>query len=143
MTGRPEDTPTTGALVRPFLADPEAPPLAGPPVAQAPVRPFLLTAGRTAPADEYPVETQIVITRRGERAVETLTFEYRDIVAICTEPVAVAEIAAQLGLHLGVIRVLVADLQQQGMVTTHHPETAPADDVDVIQRVIHGLRHRG
>jgi Protein of unknown function (DUF742) len=143
MTGRPDDTPASGALIRPFLSDPGGLPVAELPVTEPPVRPFLLTAGRTAPADEYPVETQIVITPCGERARETLAFEYRDIVAMCTEPVAVAEIAALLGLHLGVVRVLVGDLQQQGMVTTYHPETAPADDVEVIERVIHGLRNHG
>jgi hypothetical protein len=89
-----------------------------------------------------PVETQVLATTRGETVAEALVFEYRDIVTLCAEPIAVAEIAAKLRLHLGVIRVLVTDLQQQGLVTTHSPQVAPDDDVDLIMRVINGLRQR-
>ena len=118
MTGAPEDPTPTGALIRPFL----------------------LTAGRTASAQDLPVETQVVVTPHGASATDSLTFEYRDIVNLCAEPVAVAEIAARLGLHLGVVRVLVGDLQLQGVVTVHQPETGAGDDFDMITRVIHGLR---
>jgi hypothetical protein len=85
---------------------------------------------------------QVVITPRGETAADALSFEYRDIVSLCAEPVAVAEIAARLSLHLGVIRVLIGDLQHQGMVTTFQPEVDPTDDVEMILRVINGLRQR-
>jgi Protein of unknown function (DUF742) len=109
---------------------------------QASVRPFLLTQGRTVGATEIAVETQVAATPLGETAVETLTFEYRDIVTLCLEPLAVAEIAARLGLHLGVVRVLVGDLHHQGMVATYEPEVALIDDVDTIERVINVLRAR-
>lgn len=146
------ERPLTGALIRPFL-DRDAGvthgrPVSGPGVRPRPgaggssdaVRPFLVTAGRTASAEDYPVETQVVITPRGESAADSLAFEYRDIVALCAEPVAVAEISARLSLHLGVIRVLVDDLQHQGMVTTYQPDVDSSDDVEMIQRVIHALR---
>jgi len=92
--------------------------------------------------ERWQVETQVVATAHGETVVETLTFEYRDIVTLCAEPVAVAEIAARLSLHLGVIRVLVTDLRQQGLVATYFPEVDPTDDVEIIIRVIDGLRER-
>jgi len=157
MKDRPEQTSPTGALIRPFL---DGGPGAGgkgagsgtgsgsggsgsapaPGTPNTSVRPFLLTAGRTASASDFPVETQVVVTSQGGTAAEALTFEYRDIVNLCVEPVAVAEIAARLSLHLGVIRVLVGDLQQQGIVTTYQPESDANDDVEMIMRVIHGLR---
>ena len=139
------ERPPTGALIRPFL-DRDAATAHGRPGpgsaggSSDAVRPFLVTAGRTASAEDYPVETQVVITPRGESAVDSLAFEYRDIVALCADPVAVAEISARLSLHLGVIRVLVDDLQHQGMVTTYQPDVDPSDDVEMIQRVIHALR---
>ena len=163
MKDRPEQTSPTGALIRPFLdggagaggqvnahrsgnanrsgsrtGEPGPAPAPGTP--NTSVRPFLVTAGRTASASDFPVETQVVVTSQGGTAAEALTFEYRDIVNLCVEPVAVAEIAARLRLHLGVIRVLVGDLQQQGIVTTYQPESDANDDVEMIMRVIHGLR---
>lgn len=141
----PSAAPAGARLIRPFLTGGQrsagADQAAGSPgVGQTSVRPFLVTSGRTAASGNIGVETQVMATVRGETAVETLTFEYRDIVALCAEPLAVAEIAARLSLHLGVTRVLVTDLQQQGLVTTHAPQVDPTDDVDIIMRVINALR---
>lgn len=133
-----------GALVRPFIGIGAAMAMnvANEPAAvpDAAVRPFLVTSGRTAGESEIPVEAQVVVTVEGRGAQQWLTFEYRDIVSLCTQPMAVAEIAAQLSLHLGVIRVLVSDLRQHGIVTTFAPESYL--DVDIIMRVINGLRRR-
>lgn len=147
---RPPDPPPSAApagarLIRPFLAGGQrsagTDQAAGSPdIGQTSVRPFLVTSGRTIASGNIGVETQVMATVRGETVVETLTFEYRDIVALCAEPLAVAEIAARLSLHLGVTRVLVTDLQQQGLVTTHAPQVDPTDDVDIIMRVINALR---
>jgi len=163
VSRRREPTPPGGALIRPFLTDPGAGPGPSPgpagdgrggPAPPPPpepsehperpdgVRPFLVTAGRTAPSTAYPVETQVMITEGGQEASRDLSFEYGDIVDLCTEPLAVAELAARLHLHLGVIRVLVDDLVQRGVVTTFPPRTAPGDDVTTIQRVIDALQRR-
>src|SRR6185295_14447113 len=88
---------------------------------EAGVRPFLVTSGRTVGAGDLPIEAQVVVTAVGRGARASLTFEYRDIVSLCDEPLALAEIAAKLSLHLGVIRVLIGDLRHQGMVTTFEP----------------------
>lgn len=129
------------SLVRPFVTI--GGPMTTPEPAVVPdatVRPFLVTSGRTAGEAELPLEAQVVVTPEGRGARQWLTFEYRDIVSLCDEPLAVAEIAARLSLHLGVTRVLVGDLQEHGIVTTYAPE---ADfDVDTIMRVINGLRLR-
>lgn len=104
------------------------------------VRPFLVTSGRTESETDIPMEAQVVVTPEGRGARQWLAFEYRDIVGLCDEPLAVAEIAARLRLHLGVARVLVGDLQERGIVTTYCPEADT--DVDTIMRVINGLRLR-
>jgi hypothetical protein len=147
MTNQPEgdDPAGSGSMIRPFLDREHTGGLDDAGVV-APggnrIRPFLVTAGRTTGAQEIALEAQVMITPRGETAVDTLSFEYRDIVCLCEQPLAVAEIAARLSLHLGVIRVLVGDLKHQGMVTTFEPEVDPTDDVDTILRVINGLRQR-
>jgi hypothetical protein len=143
MSDDTDDPPRGPALIRPFLTGGASTGSADGSASGGPsVRPFLVTSGRTAAAAGIGVETQVMTTERGEDVADTLTFEYRDIVTLCLEPVAVAEIAAQLRLHLGVARVLVTDLQQQGLVTTHAPHVDPTDDVDLIMRVINALRQR-
>jgi hypothetical protein len=52
---------------------------------------------------------------------------------------SVAEIGAHLGHHLGVIRVLVADLVAMGLLIIRRPEADPQQQVEIIERVIRGL----
>jgi len=141
-----------GALVRPFLsgaaadgsvAPGDAAP-ADPPVADsAGLRPFLLTAGRVAGQDSIAIETQVVTTELGRTEVGQLGFERRDIVSLCADPLSVAEIAAQLSLHLGVVRVLVGDLSADGHLSVYLPNADASTDVDTLLRVIRGLRAIG
>ena len=148
MTTDPREPPErpAGALVRPFLgagtgvdadpgdqADPPAP-------ERAALRPFLLTAGRVAGQDSIAIETQVVTTEQGRTAVDQLGFERRDIVSLCGNPLSVAEIAAQLSLHLAVVRVLVGDLSADGHLSVYLPNVDASTDVDTLLRVIRGLR---
>ncbi len=105
-------------------------------------RPFLVTAGRTRGAVSVALESQVVATELGRAAAERLTFEYRDIVALCVEPLAVVEVAARLRLHVGVAQVLIGDLTHQGLVATFEPDGDVSGDVATILRVIDGLRAR-
>jgi Protein of unknown function (DUF742) len=137
-----------GALVRPFLtrdAGPEpADPPADPPAPDGTtLRPFLLTAGRVAGQDSIAIETQVVTTELGRTAGDELGFERRDIVSLCGDPLSVAEIAAQLSLHLGVVRVLVGDLSADGHLSVYLPNAEASTDVDTLLRVIRGLRAIG
>jgi hypothetical protein len=110
------------------------------------VRPFLVTAGRVAGTQDgrshppIPVETQVVATAAGLDALGTLSFERHDIVAVCRQPHAIAEIAAKLRLHLNVVRVLAEDLRSGGHLSVHVPGTGTAQDLSVLRRVIDGLR---
>ena len=137
----------SGALIRPFLdpgtaagADPggDASLPDGPTL-----RPFLLTAGRVAGLDSIAIETQVVSTDRGRTEADRLGFERRDIVTLCCDPLSVAEIAAQLSLHLGVVRVLVGDLSAEGHLSVYLPNADASMDVDTLLRVIRGLRAIG
>jgi hypothetical protein len=104
------------------------------------VRPYLMTAGRAEPENvPIEIEAQVLTSELGMTSYDSLTFEHRDIVALCRTTVAVAEIAAQLGLHIGVVRVLVADLAANGYVVVGRPATTLANDLDIIERVIRGL----
>jgi Protein of unknown function (DUF742) len=142
---QPPERPA-GALVRPFLArdagaHPE--PAETPAPDGAALRPFLLTAGRVAGQDSIAIETQVVTTELGRTAADELGFERRDIVSLCGDPLSVAEIAAQLSLHLGVVRVLVGDLSADGHLSVYLPNSDASTDVDTLLRVIRGLRAIG
>jgi hypothetical protein len=52
---------------------------------------------------------------------------------------SIAEIAAKLSMHIGVARVLVADLAALGYVVVRRPNTKPSQDLGMIERVIRGL----
>ena len=105
------------------------------------VRPFLLTEGRVlAPDSALPMETQLVATPEALQLVSQLAFERRAILDACRVPLSLAELAARLGLHLNVVRVLVGDLHNRNLLTVHIPHAAGSSDLDILRRVIDGLR---
>jgi hypothetical protein len=135
--------------VRPFLPDVPMPASEKEPDDPGPrpsdvshLRPYLLTGGRVRASsdDTLEIEAQVVTTHTGYLALPTLEYEQRDIVELCQTPMAVAEVAARLRLHLGVARVLVGDLLELGHLTVRRPEVTFQRSADIIQRVIRGLQ---
>ena len=107
------------------------------------VRPFLLTEGRVVAEEQsLPMETQLVSTPEAldQLAEPHLDFERRAIIETCRVPVSLAELAARLRLHLNVARVLVGDLHTRQLLTVHVPRAAGGSDLDILRRVIDGLR---
>lgn len=104
------------------------------------LRPYLLTSGRTEPIDrDLEIETQVLTSELGAASHASLSFERRDIVALCTKTMSVAEVAAILGLHIGVARVLVADLAALRYVVVRRPTPGLAGDPAMIERIIRRL----
>jgi hypothetical protein len=104
------------------------------------VRPYLITGGRARPVDtSLQIEAQVLTSPEGRAALDRLAYEHRDVAALCMRPVAVAEVAARLNMHLGVTRVVVADLIAMGYLLIRYPEVAPHQQVHIIERVISGL----
>lgn len=104
------------------------------------LRPFVLTSGRSEPVDRtLEIEAQVLTSELGAASHKSLSFESRDIVALCTRAQSVAEVAALLGLHIGVARVLVADLAALGYVVVQRPGVNLSHDLGMIERVIRGL----
>jgi hypothetical protein len=108
------------------------------------IRPYLITRGRAGPtAVTVEIEAQIVTTPDGEAALSRYRLEERDIIVLCRQPMAVAEVAARLGIHLGVARVLVGDLIAAGHLAARRPYEGLHRNVAIIERVIHGLQAIG
>lgn len=133
--------------IRPYLRQP---PPATPPVepehADATgLRPYVLTSGRVHAADPaIGVETQVTARPPGPTGpavpLASLAPELRAIVALCAQPMSVAEISARLRLHLGVTRILVGDLRSAGHLDVHTVDAADPHNPEIILRVIRGLR---
>jgi hypothetical protein len=99
----------------------------------------VLTSGRVDGGTDIGLETQV--TARPGGRVGNLAPELQAIVAMCTEPISVAEISAQLRLHLGVTKILVSDLHLSGHLDVHVLDLAASPiSPETILRVMHGLR---
>jgi len=152
MTRWPHDEPAVpggmagsagSARIRPYLSG--GGPMPTGPAQEAHVealRPFIMTSGRV-PGQGYNFEVETQVTTRSdhpdERRSARLTRELGAIVALCAEPMSVAEISAALHLHLGVTKVLVGDLHAAGYVDVYSFDISPVDS-DLILRVMRGLR---
>jgi hypothetical protein len=126
----------------PYIANQreEPQPAAGAGSEVSPVRPFIITSGRAEPIDEtLEIEAQVETTEFGMRSGPLLAFERRDIVALCARTMSVAEVGARLGLQIGVVRVLVAELAAAGYLLVSRPSSQLSQDLDLIERVIRGF----
>lgn len=95
------------------------------------VRPYTLTGGRTRTSGRHvALESIIGVTGNAPASGTGITAERRAIVDLARNHVlSLAEVSAHLGLPLGVTRVLVADLADEGLLTIDGAVTARADDV--------------
>lgn len=104
-----------------------------------PVRPFMLTGGRTRPVrDGLRIET---LLRALPAALSApLRFEARRIVELCQRPMSLADLAVGLHIPLGVSRVLVADLLADGyLYQEEQPDELPIELIERIRDLVRAL----
>jgi hypothetical protein len=102
------------------------------------VRPFIVTGGRTRPLhDGLRLETLIEALPAALSA--PLQFEQRQIVELAQRPVSVAEVAARIGVPLGVARVLIADLYTGKYISLHEPHELPVHVIERIRDLVRAL----
>lgn len=110
------------------------------------IRPYLATRGRTRPVQEIAIEALVSTTPTGRQRRIDPEPERERIIRLCHSPRSVAEVAAIVSTPLGVARVLVADLEAEGLVRVADPHAAfngtaePARNLSVLERVRDGLR---
>src|SRR6266540_2863229 len=105
------------------------------------VRPYAITVGRTRDdQDELEVEALVTTTSLGV-TTPGLGFEWRTIALLCRDVLSIAEISAKLQLPLGVVRLLVADMADQGLLDIHRPShLGDRPDLALLERVLYSLR---
>ncbi|WP_406340288.1 DUF742 domain-containing protein [Streptomyces sp. NBC_00648] len=106
------------------------------------VRPFAIVAGRTRPSRGEFDLVSVIYTRPQGKGATTRSPEESTILALCqVQPMSVAEIAAGLGLPVGVIRVLLGDLLNDGRIRVTHPASAVwLTDQNILKEVADALR---
>ena len=104
------------------------------------VRPYALTRGMTRPSGERIDLIDMVLAVRVVGLSPRLSPEQARALACCQTPVALVEIAAELGLATGVVRILISDLRDRGLVTIHRARPRSVSDLTILRQVADGLR---
>ena len=103
------------------------------------VRPYTITSGRTSSSVDLPVEASL--RRAGDRE-PLLSGPARQILDVCDRR-SVAEVSALTSMPIGVVRVLLGDLVEQGLVEVQDTLTdgsSTDERIQLIERTLRGLR---
>lgn len=105
------------------------------------VRPYALTGGLTRPSGQrFDLLDMVGVVRRAARDMPQLAPEQAEVLERCQIPAPLIDLAADLDLPVGVVRILVCDLRERGLVTIHRAQPAGAGDLKILQEVVNGLQ---
>jgi hypothetical protein len=105
-------------------------------------RPYMVTGGRTRPRGTRHFDLIDIVVRSATGADHTsFDPERRRILDLCRIPISVAEVAAIIGLPLGVVRVLLGDLLHENLleVMTATPRGVVTDQ-GLLRKVLERLQ---
>lgn len=104
------------------------------------VRPYAVARGRTRPTRHDLEMTTLVVAVSTDRHVN-VDREYAHILQMCRRPLSVAEVSATLTLPLGVVKVLLSDLIDWGLIIFRSPpRTSEFPQMELLQAVLDGIR---
>ena len=104
------------------------------------IRSYTLTAGRTAAKVELAMEATLRLQAGAEAPV--LSPSAAQVLEVCDRR-SVAEVSALTKMPIGVTRVLLGDLIEQGLVriqATITDKTSTDERLELIERTLRGLR---
>lgn len=106
------------------------------------VRPYVRTNGRTRPSMDLALEALLQTTELGRVLHDVPPGERRAICGVCLDTKSVAEVSALLQLPIGVTRVLVGDMAEDGLIIVHGGVFPRRDrpSIEFMERVLSGLR---
>jgi DNA-binding transcriptional ArsR family regulator len=104
------------------------------------VRPYALIAGRTRPSGTT-IDLVAYVSAIGAPELDSgLEPEHLRLLELSRPRATVAELASSLDLPLGVVRILIADLREQGLVSVDQPSRPGLSDVRILKEVADALR---
>ncbi|MGH3236668.1 MAG: DUF742 domain-containing protein [Streptosporangiaceae bacterium] len=106
------------------------------------MRPYALTQGRTRHAGEsFDLVAIVMATRAAVIDPGSLAPEHMSVLQLARAPTTVADIASDVDLPLGVVRIILADLRELGLVVIRTPVVmAERIDKHTLREVLNGLR---
>ncbi|MBH0779784.1 DUF742 domain-containing protein [Nocardia bovistercoris] len=106
------------------------------------IRPYSLTRGRTVGSGNDLDILTLVGTARSSPRPPRAQPEHLAILRLCRTPHAIAEVAALLKLPLGVTKILVGDLVNDGSLVCRAPvnTAGPSSDPDLLHTIHRALR---
>jgi hypothetical protein len=105
------------------------------------VRPYTITAGRTHATVHLPLEATLRRQERLDRGGDLSAGALQVFDACDTR--SVAEVSALVSMPIGVVRVLLSDLIEQGLVqvqATITDRSSKDERIELIERTLRGLR---
>src|ERR1700722_4380719 len=105
------------------------------------VRLYALTKGRTQPNGGASFGLIDVVVSTGQRPSEHFRPgpEHRRILSVCRRPVPVVDLPSEIDLPLGVVRVLLGDLMDEGMLRIISAQRQHVPDQRLLRMVLDGL----
>jgi len=105
------------------------------------VRPYAVTRGRTLPSGGVWFGLIDIAVQTGERTSQDFRQgpEHRRILSLCRRPIPVVDLASEVDLPVGVVRVLLGDLADAGMVRIIPAQEDPEPDQRLLRMVLDGL----
>jgi uncharacterized protein DUF742 len=104
------------------------------------VRAYTITSGRTRTTVDLPFEATLRMLPRDVDG--PLSLAARQVLDVCDQR-SVAEVSAHVAMPIGVVRVLLGDLVEQGLVrvqTTITESSSKDERIELIERTLRGLR---
>jgi hypothetical protein len=100
----------------------------------------MVTGGRTKPVGERKFDLIDIVVATGAAPHRAFSPgpEHRRILELCQRPLAVAELAAMIGLPLGVVAVLLGDLLYEDLINVFR-QAQRITDRGLLQKVLDGL----
>ncbi len=106
------------------------------------VRPYAITGGRTGETgQDLPLETQVVATVKGLEFRHRYRWEAGKAIGASEQPVALVEIASKLDVPIGVARVVVSDLIDDGALELIEPTMPTTSYTELLEKVLHGIQN--
>jgi len=107
------------------------------------VRPYAMTRGRTEPASgAYIGLIDVVAAAAHPRlpADARLNREHRRVLSRCRQPITVVDLASDIDLPVGVVRVLLSDLSQYGALRVVATSREPVSHERLLRDVLDALQ---
>jgi hypothetical protein len=104
------------------------------------VRPYALTGGRTRPTGETIDLLALVASTDATMDELLLQPEYVAVIRQCRQPKPVADLASDLDLPLGVVRIMLSDMRDQGLLVIRPPLRSRMSDPKLLKDVADALR---